>query len=122
MAAKERQLCTIEHFLGSRWPFSADTPLDMHDHAFHQALGTTLRERRAALALNQVDVAELAGCSTRFVHAAEAGKATLRLDKLVAVLDVLGLDLLVRLSAAGTGTTNRDEHGAADRPAGEPLP
>jgi hypothetical protein len=30
---------------------------------------------------------------TRFVHTVEAGKATIRLDKLIDVLDVLGLRL-----------------------------
>lgn len=73
----------------------------MHDHAFYTSLSATLRERRATLRLNQVDVAELAGCSTRFVHAAEAGKTTLRLDKLIAVLDALGLDLAVQLASGG---------------------
>lgn len=66
---------------------------DMHDHAFADALGADVRQRRRALGLKQVDLAELAGCSTRFVHAVEAGKPTLRLDSLLDVLRVLGLSL-----------------------------
>ncbi|MFT6108849.1 MAG: y4mF family transcriptional regulator [Planctomycetota bacterium] len=91
----------------------------MHDHALHQSLSITLRERRAALNLNQVDVAELAGCSTRFVHAAEAGKTTLRLDKLLAVLDVLGLDLAVGLSKGGTAASKSELGGGSPESTGE---
>ena len=63
----------------------------MHDRAFQDLI----RDRREALHLTQSELAELARCSTRFVHMAEAGKATLRLDKLLAVLAVLGLGLQV---------------------------
>jgi len=67
----------------------------MHDRAFQDLL----RSRREALRLTQAELAELARCSTRFVHMAEAGKATLRLDKLLAVLAVLGLGLQVTNTA-----------------------
>lgn len=52
-----------------------------------------LRARRRALGLRQADLADLAGCSERFVQALEGGKAALRLDKLMDVLRVLGFDL-----------------------------
>jgi len=54
-----------------------------------------VRARRTKLGLKQQELAELAGCSTRFVHTVEAGKPTIRLDKLLDVLDVLGLRLTV---------------------------
>lgn len=62
-----------------------------------RALGisSSVRERRAKLGLTQAELAELAGCSTRFIHTVEAGKKTVRLDKLIDVLDVLGLELTV---------------------------
>ncbi len=91
----------------------------MHDHAFHKALAAALRARRAELGLNQVDVADLAGCSTRFVHAAEAGKETLRLDKLLTVLGVLGLRLSVDLPGAPQGDPPR---GAGGGSVGDSLP
>ena len=69
----------------------------MNDRAQH--LAQTVRSRRVQLGLNQQDVADLAGCSTRFVHSVEAGKPTVRLDKLLDVLDVLGL----RLAITGPG-------------------
>ena len=52
-----------------------------------------VRTRRVALGLRQKDLAELAGTSERFIREVEHGKSTLRLDKLVAVLTALGLEL-----------------------------
>ncbi|GAA5166033.1 helix-turn-helix domain-containing protein [Ornithinimicrobium tianjinense] len=49
--------------------------------------------RRRELGLRQVDVAELAGVSERFVRLLEAGKDSVRLDKVAPVLEVLGLRL-----------------------------
>lgn len=51
--------------------------------------------RREELELRQSELAELAGCSARFVHAVETGKPTVQLDKLIDVLGVLGLHLVV---------------------------
>jgi y4mF family transcriptional regulator len=56
-------------------------------------LGAAVRRRRRELGLRQAEVAELAGCSQRFVHTVEQGKASLRLDKILEVLEVLGLGL-----------------------------
>jgi HTH-type transcriptional regulator/antitoxin HipB len=59
-----------------------------------------VRARRASLALGQEELAELSGTSVRFIRSLEQGKATVRLDKVQAVLDVLGLELTVRLRAS----------------------
>jgi HTH-type transcriptional regulator/antitoxin HipB len=75
----------------------------MHERAFPELLGQRVRSRREDLGLSQVELAELAGCSTRFVHTVEAGKATLRLATLLQVLRALGL----RLELAGPGTQIR---------------
>lgn len=61
------------------------------------ALGQDIRARRRELGLRQQDVADLALTSERFVRELEGGKATVRLDKLRAVLDALGLDLRAEL-------------------------
>lgn len=63
-------------------------------------LAGVVRTRRAELGLRQSELADLAGCSERFVHTLEHGKSTLRLDKLLDVLEVLGLDLI---TAPGRG-------------------
>lgn len=60
-------------------------------------LGEDVRGRRRDLALLQVDVADMAGVSERFVRELEHDKATLRLDKTRAVLEVLGLELRAEL-------------------------
>lgn len=57
------------------------------------ALGRDVRSRRREFQLAQQDLAELAGTSTRFIGSLEKGKPTVRLDKLLAVLDALGLEL-----------------------------
>lgn len=59
-------------------------------------IGEHTRRRRRALGLPQRDLADLADVSERFVREVENDKPTLRLDKLVAVLDALGLELDVR--------------------------
>jgi len=53
--------------------------------------------RRKALGVTQREVAEMAGCDPAFVGDLENGKSSVRLDKVRAVLDVLGLELTVRV-------------------------
>jgi len=56
-----------------------------------------VRQRRKELGLTQVEAADLAGVSERFVRLVEAGKVSVRLDKLEALLEVLGLELRASL-------------------------
>ncbi len=63
-------------------------------------LAGQVRARRASLALGQEEMAELSGTSVRFIRNLEQGKQTVRLDKVQAVLDVLGLELTVRLRSS----------------------
>ena len=67
---------------------------DAHDRA-GLALATTVVERRKLLGLRQEDLADLAEVSLRFVQLVEAGKPSVRLDKVEAVLSALGLRLTV---------------------------
>jgi len=60
-----------------------------------EAVGDHIRARRRSLRLTQAALASLAGCSERFVRALESGNPGIRLDKLEAVLDVLGLELRI---------------------------
>ena len=64
---------------------------DAHDRA--SAWAEKVAARRKALGLRQEDLADLAGVSHRFVQSVEAGKPSVRLDKLEAVLHALGLRL-----------------------------
>ncbi len=60
-------------------------------------LADDVRQRRKELGLTQVDAAELAGVSERFVRLVESGKQSVRLDKLEALLGALGLELRAAL-------------------------
>jgi HTH-type transcriptional regulator / antitoxin HipB len=64
-------------------------------------LGEAVRARRKLLRLTQRHVADLAGCAELFVREVEAGKPTVRLDKLVDVLTVLGLRLTLESGRDG---------------------
>ena len=61
------------------------------------SLAEDVRLRRKELGLTQVDAADLAGVSERVVRLVEAGKDSVRLDKLEALLGVLGLELRATL-------------------------
>lgn len=65
----------------------------MPAHDATATLATDVRARRRELGLTQTEAAELADVSERFVRAVEAGKQTVRLDKLSALLTVLGLQI-----------------------------
>lgn len=56
-------------------------------------LGTAIRRARKAAGLHQRELAGLAGVGTRFLIELEAGKPTVRLDKLLAVMAALGLTM-----------------------------
>ena len=61
------------------------------------ALGARVRAERKARKLNQQQLADLAGVGINFVSQLEGGKATAHIGRVVAVLQVLGLQLdLVR--------------------------
>jgi y4mF family transcriptional regulator len=58
--------------------------------------GHTVRTRRRKLGLTQQGLADLSGVGVVFVYDLEKGKSTIRLDKLLDVLEALGLQLVVR--------------------------
>lgn len=59
-------------------------------------LGEMVRSQRAHLALRQVDVAGLGNTGNRFVVELENGKPTVQLQKVLDLLDLLGLEVVVR--------------------------
>lgn len=60
-------------------------------------LGIAVRKRRKLLGLTQEALARAAGCGLVFVYNLERGKPSLRLDKLLDILHVLGMDIVVKL-------------------------
>ena len=82
-----------------------------------EPLAAAARTRRRALKLRQREVADLAGCSERFVYTLEQAKGSVRFDKVLDVLDVLGLGLEVGVGAAGISARAV----APDRRGGHPV-
>lgn len=76
-------------------------------------LSRAVRARRQELGLRQAEVADLAGCSQRFLHTVEHGKASLRLDKVLDVLEVLGLGIEV---VPGRGSITVGSEDGSDSP------
>lgn len=67
----------------------------------HRALGAAVRDQRKALRLTQAELADLAGVGVAFLYDLERGKSTVRLNKVLAVLDILGLELRVAVGRRG---------------------
>ncbi|MBL8316777.1 MAG: helix-turn-helix transcriptional regulator [Burkholderiaceae bacterium] len=89
---------------------STDTPLPVGH--FRQAvtpirtaaeLGAVVREQRRHLALTQLDIAGLGNTGNRFIVELENGKPTVQLQKVLDIMDLLGLEVVVRAKAARSG-------------------
>ena len=59
-------------------------------------LGNLVRAQRRLLALKQIDVAGLGNTGNRFIVDLERGKPTVQLQKVLDILDLLGLEVVVR--------------------------
>lgn len=60
-----------------------------------QEIGELVRDKRKQDGLTQTELAELSQVGTRFLSELENGKTTLRFDKVIQVLQNLGLQLNV---------------------------
>lgn len=69
-------------------------------------IGTVVREARVAQGLRQDQLAAAAGVGLRFLVELEGGKPTVRLEKVLAVLNALGLRLQVTSPASLSGTSS----------------
>lgn len=63
-------------------------------------IGAQVRARRGELGLNQTELAELSGTSTRWIRELEQGKESVQLDTLQRALAALGLVLTVEIRPA----------------------
>lgn len=79
-----------------------------------EQLGDALRAARKQLGLTQPQLALAAGVGVRFIVDLEAGKATLRLENVLRVIDTLGgtLQLIGLPSSAPENQPNGNQHGA----------
>jgi y4mF family transcriptional regulator len=75
----------ISHSTGSETPIRSSV-----------ALGAVIREQRKRLALKQLDLAGLGNTGNRFIVDLENGKPTVQLQKALDLMDLLGLEVVVR--------------------------
>lgn len=74
---------------------------DLEAHVRSSAeLGAIVRAQRKRLALKQLDIAGLGNTGNRFIVDLENGKPTVQLQKVLDVMDLLGLEVVVRTKAA----------------------
>lgn len=76
---------------------SADAEMPIRSSA---ELGAVVREQRKRLALKQLDLAGLGNTGNRFIVDLENGKPTVQLQKVLDLMDLLGLEVVVRTKAA----------------------
>ena len=62
-------------------------------------IGALIVQRRNILSLNQEDLAEMAGISTKTIYLMEQGKGNVSLKTLGKILDIVGLDILIRIKS-----------------------
>jgi y4mF family transcriptional regulator len=62
-------------------------------------LGAVVRAQRKRLDLKQLDIAGLGNTGNRFIVDLESGKPTVQLQKVLDVMDLLGLEVVVRPKA-----------------------
>lgn len=77
-------------------PSSARTPDDSTIIRSASDLGDLVRVVRQAQKLRQSDLAGLAGTGNRFIVDLERGKPTLQLQKALDLIDLLGLEVIIR--------------------------
>jgi hypothetical protein len=63
-------------------------------------LGAVIREQRERLALRQLDLAGLGNTSNRFIVDLESGRPTVQLQKVLDLMDLPGLEGIVRAHRA----------------------
>lgn len=63
-------------------------------------LGAAVRAQRKRLGLKQLDLAGLGNTGNRFIVELENGKPTVQLQKVLDVMDLLGLEVVVRPKVA----------------------
>lgn len=63
-------------------------------------LGSIVRQQRHGLKLRQIDLAGVGNTGNRLIVDIEKGKPTVQLQKVLNVLDLLGLELVVRQKSA----------------------
>ena len=64
-------------------------------------LGRVVQAQRSALGLRQIDLAGIGNTGNRLIVDIEKGKPTVQLQKVLDLLDLLGLEVVLRPKSAG---------------------
>lgn len=64
-------------------------------------ISETVQRRRKALGLTQLELADLANVSERLIRDIEAGRLTIKTDKLLSILEALGLEIRIHKTNSG---------------------
>ena len=62
-----------------------------------ESLGKAIRERRKELNYTQSYLAEFTGLSVTFISDVERGKKTAEIEKVIQLLNILGMDILLEI-------------------------
>jgi len=71
-------------------------PTDLTPIRSAKDLGAVVRAARQAQSLRQSDLAGLSGTGNRFIVDLERGKPTVQLQKVLDMVDLLGLEVVIR--------------------------
>jgi len=71
-------------------------PTDLTPIRLAEDLGAVVRAARQAQSLRQSDLAGLSGTGNRFIVDLERGKPTVQLQKVLDMVDLLGLEVVIR--------------------------
>lgn len=66
-------------------------------------ISETVQRRRKALGLTQLELADLADVSERLIRDVETGRLTIKTEKLLTILEALGLE--IRIQKINSGQT-----------------
>ena len=70
----------------------------------NQTIGELIRRERKARKLTQLELGELSGTGINFISQLERHKQTVRFDKLLEVLKVLGIEIQLKRGRAAIST------------------
>lgn len=70
----------------------------------NQTIGELVRRERKARKLTQLELGELSGTGINFISQLERHKQTVRFDKLLEVLKVLGIEIQLKRGRAAIST------------------
>lgn len=68
--------------------------------AFAQ-ISETVQRRRKTLGLTQLELADLANVSERLIRDVETGRLTIKTEKLLSILEALGLEIRIHKTNSG---------------------